>query len=105
MDRQKSQQQLFALVDAMNESLDKQRWRRLPALHQQVMRLFHEYQAQETSVAELQEVKAQLHDAFAALIARRTQRAEVLKMRMGRHLQQQEGALAYSIVSLISEKA
>ncbi|MBL3955962.1 flagellar protein FliT, partial [Bacteroides thetaiotaomicron] len=29
--------QLFALVEAMNEALDKQRWRRLPALHQQVM--------------------------------------------------------------------
>ncbi|EKB2874732.1 TPA: hypothetical protein KEW44_002372 [Escherichia coli] len=32
---EKQRRKLFALVEAMNEALDKQRWRRLPALHQQ----------------------------------------------------------------------
>ncbi|WP_330983777.1 MULTISPECIES: flagellar protein FliT [Enterobacterales] len=105
MNRESSQQQLFALIDAMNDSLDKQRWRRLPALHQQLMRLFHEYEAAETSVDELHRVKKKLHAAFAALIERRTQRAELLKARMDKHQQHQEGVLAYSMVNLISEKA
>lgn len=90
--------QLFALVEAMNEALDKQRWRRLPALHQQVMRQFHDYATAETDAT-------QLCAAFNALIKRREQRAEVLKARMEQHQRHQEGVLAYSIVNLLSEKS
>ncbi|EFN7373222.1 TPA: flagellar protein FliT [Escherichia coli] len=96
---------LFALIDAMNEALDKQRWRRLPALHQQLMRQFHDYAAAETDAQQLGAVKSQLHAAFSALIARREQRADVLKARMELHQQRQEGVLAYSIVNLLSEKS
>ena len=97
--------QLFALVEAMNEALDKQRWRRLPALHQQVMRQFHDYATAETDATQLCTVKAQLCAAFNALIKRREQRAEVLKARMEQHQRHQEGVLAYSIVNLLSEKS
>ncbi|EGI6811327.1 flagellar protein FliT [Escherichia coli] len=101
---EKQRRQLFALVEAMNEALDKQRWRCLPALHQQLMRQFHDYAQAETDVAQLCAVKAQLYAAFNALIKRREQRAEVLKARMERHQRHQEGVLAYSIVNLFSEK-
>ena len=97
MERERQQQQLYALVKEMNEALDRKRWRRLPGLHQQVMRVFHDYAAWETD--------ATLHAAFEVLIARRTQRAEELKARMDQHQQNQEGMLAYSMVNLISEKA
>ncbi|MDU1473473.1 MAG: flagellar protein FliT, partial [Escherichia coli] len=50
---EKQRRQLFALVEAMNEALDKQRWRRLPALHQQLIRQFHDYAAAETDAAQL----------------------------------------------------
>lgn len=105
MDSQSQQQQLFALIDAMNDALDKQRWRRLPSLHQKLMRLFREYEAAETSATELRAVKDRLRLAFAALIERREQRAELLKARMDKHQQQQEGVLAYSMINLISEKS
>ncbi|MCR6676500.1 flagellar protein FliT [Escherichia marmotae] len=101
---EKERRQLFALVTAMNEALDKQRWRRLPVLHQQLMRQFHVYEEAETDAAQLRVVKVQLHAAFSVLIARREQRTEVLKARMERHQQHQEGVLAYSIVNLLSEK-
>ncbi|HFZ8994020.1 TPA: flagellar protein FliT [Citrobacter freundii] len=103
MDRQSSQQQLFALIDAMNDALDRQRWRRLPALQKQLMRVFHEYEAQETSANELNAVKAKLRSAWGALIERRTQRAEWLKAQMDKHQQNQEGVLAYSMVNSFSE--
>ncbi len=80
-------------------------WRRLPGLHQQVMRDFHAYAAWETDAEALREVKSRLLVAFETLIARRTQRAEELKTRMEKHQQNQEGMLAYSMVNLISEKA
>ncbi|HBH9263436.1 TPA: flagellar protein FliT, partial [Escherichia coli] len=83
----------------------KQRWRRLPALHQQVMRQFHDYATAETDATQLCAVKAQLCAAFNALIKRREQRAEVLKARMEQHQRHQEGVLAYSIVNLLSEKS
>lgn len=67
----------------MNEALDKQRWRRLPALHQQLIRQFHDYAAAETDAAQLDAVKA----------------------RMEQHQRHQEGVLAYSIVNLLSEKS
>ncbi|STK08207.1 lateral flagellar chaperone protein (FliT-like) [Escherichia coli] len=82
---EKQRRKLFALVEAMNEALDKQRWRRLPALHQQLIRQFHDYAAAETDAAQLDAVKARLYDAFNALIKRREQRAEVLKARMEQH--------------------
>ena len=99
---EKQRRKLFALVEAMNEALDKQRWRRLPALHQQLIRQFHDYAAAETDAAQLDAVKARLYDAFNALIKRR---AEVLKARMEQHQRHQEGVLAYSIVNLLSEKS
>ena len=105
MEGQSPQQQLFALIDAMHRSLDEQRWRRMPALHQQLMRLFEEYAATETSASELQAVKAQLHAAYTVLIERQTRRAEEQKARMENHQQHQEGVLAYSMVNFISEKA
>lgn len=105
MDRESQQRQLFVLIDAMNEALDKQRWRRLPGLHQQLMRQFRQYEAQETSPEELRRVKEALRTAFAALIERRSQRAALLKARMDKHQQHQEGVLAYSMIHLISEKA
>lgn len=101
---EKQRRKLFALVEAMNEALDKQRWRR-PALHQQLIRQFHDYAAAETDAAQLDAVKARLYDAFNALIKRREQRAEVLKARMEQHQRHQEGVLAYSIVNLLSEKS
>ncbi|ERB39135.1 hypothetical protein G960_00301 [Escherichia coli UMEA 3292-1] len=91
---EKQRRKLFALVEAMNEALDKQRWRRLPALHQQLIRQFHDYAAAETDAAQLDAVKARLYDAFNALIKRREQRAEVLKARMEQHQRHQEGVLA-----------
>ncbi|MBJ9569022.1 flagellar protein FliT [Citrobacter braakii] len=105
MERERQQQQLYALVKEMNEALDRKRWRRLPGLHQQVMRVFYDYAAWETDATALREVKDTLHAAFEVLIARRTQRAEELKARMDQHQQNQEGMLAYSMVNLISEKA
>lgn len=104
-ERLQQQQQLYALVQEMNDALDNKRWRRLPGLHQQVMRVFHDYAAWETDAGALREVKSKMHAAFEALITRRTQRAEELKARMDQHQQNQEGMLAYSIVNLISEKA
>lgn len=105
MERERQQQQLYVLVAAMNEALDQKRWRRLPGLHQQVMRDFHAYAAWETDAEALREVKSRLLIAFEALIERRTQRAEELKACMEKHQQNQEGMLAYSMVNLISEKA
>ncbi|APR30341.1 MULTISPECIES: hypothetical protein [Citrobacter] len=104
-ERLQQQQQLYALVQEMNDALDNKRWRRLPGLHQQVMRVFHDYAAWETDAGALREVKSKMHAAFEALITRRTQRAEELKARMDQHQQNQEGMLAYSMVNLISEKA
>lgn len=104
-ERMQQQQQLYALVQEMNDALDNKRWRRLPGLHQQVMRVFHDYAAWETDAGALREVKSKMHAAFEALITRRTQRAEELKARMDQHQQNQEGMLAYSMVNLISEKA
>lgn len=105
MERERQQQQLYALVAAMNDALDQKRWRRLPGLHQQVMRDFHAYATWETDAEALREVKSKMLVAFEALIERRTQRAEELKARMDKHQQNQEGMLAYSMVNLISEKA
>lgn len=105
MERERQQQQLYALVKEMNDALDQKRWRRLPGLHQQVMRVFHEYEAWETDTSALRKVKDNMLTAFEALITRRTQRAEELKAQMDKHQQNQEGMLAYSMVNLISEKA
>ncbi|WP_213135273.1 flagellar protein FliT [Citrobacter sp. FP75] len=105
MERERQQQQLYALVGEMNEALDQKRWRRLPGLHQQVMKVFHQYAAWETDASALREVKANMLAAFETLIERRTQRAQELKACMDKHQQNLEGVLAYSMVNLISEKA
>lgn len=104
MESQHSQKALYALVDAMNTALDEERWRRLPALHQQLMREFRAYEAAEVSSDELLATKATLHKAFAALIERRTQRADALKASMDNHQKNQEGVLAYSMINTISEQ-
>lgn len=96
--------QLLALIDEMNAALDKQRWRRMPGLHQQVMAVFAEYEAQEGSALQLQQTKKMLHDAFASLIARRESRAALLKERMAEHQTNKEGMLAYSMVNLFTEQ-
>lgn len=105
MESKSRQQELYALVEAMNTALDEQRWRRLPALHQQLMREFRVYEAAEASADELQATKATLHAAFAALIERRTQRADSLQTCMDNHQKHQEGVLAYSMITTISEQA
>lgn len=99
---EKQRRQLFALVEAMNDALDKQRWRRLPAFHQQLMRQFHDYAAAETDAAQLDAVKAQLYGAFNALIKRREQRRSV-EARMEQHQRHQEGVLACSIGGTFGE--
>lgn len=97
-------QQIESLLAAMNESLDKQRWRRLPALRQRLMMLFAQYRDAAPSPDELAQVKARLRDGFAQMIARREARAAQLAARMEKHRQQKEGRLAYSMVNLVAEQ-
>ncbi|MRS15521.1 flagellar protein FliT [Enterobacteriaceae bacterium RIT691] len=96
--------QLFALLDEMNSALDQQRWRRMPGLRQQVMALFKEYEAQETSVQQLQSTRKTLHDGFSSIIARRESRATFLQEQMAEHQTKKEGMLAYSMVNLFTEQ-
>lgn len=103
MERENRQQQLFVLIDTMNEMLDQKRWRRMSALHQQLMRQFYAYEALETDADVLRAVKERLRDAFATLIERRTLRSEELKVKMDKHQKNQEAAIAYSMVNLFSE--
>lgn len=103
MESETLRRQMLALIDAMNEALDKHRWRRMPGLHQQLMKCFKEYEAVETSADALREMKAQLHTAYAHLIDRQNQRAEILKVRMDNLQRNKEGVLAYSMVNLFSE--
>lgn len=97
-------QQIESLLAAMNESLDKQRWRRLPALHRRLMMLFEQYAAEPVSPAELAALKTRLREGFAQMIARRQARAGQLEARMEKHRRQQEGRLAYSMVKLVAEQ-
>lgn len=96
--------QIESLLDAMNENLDKQRWRRLPALHQRLMMLFAQYRDAAPSPDELADLKGRLRDGFAQIIVRRQARAGLLEARMEKHRQQQEGRLAYSMVNLVAEQ-
>lgn len=105
MERANRQQQLWDLIDAMNLALDQGRWQKLPAQHQYLMRLFYEYEAFETDADALRVVKDRLRDAFAALIERRTKRADELKAKVENHNKNQEGMLAYSMVNLFSEQS
>ncbi|WP_435954660.1 flagellar protein FliT [Dryocola sp. BD626] len=98
-------QQLLGLLDAMNEALDKQRWRKMPALHQRLMQVFAQYRAQETSQAALDEMKQTLHNGFQQILERRRQRAALLQNRMASHRDRSEGMLAYSMVNLVSEQS
>jgi len=97
--------QMTGLLAAMHESLDKQRWRRLPALHQRLMALYADYAMAQSNVAQLDAMKATLRRGLGEIIARREARAERLKARMEKHRQQRDGQLAYSMVNLVSEQA
>lgn len=103
MSNDEQRKQLLSLLNAMNEALDKQRWRRLPALHQRLMQVFEEYRTQETSSSALDEMKQILRNGMQQIVKRRTLRASVLEKRMANHLEQKEGILAYSMVNLVSE--
>lgn len=96
--------QITELLAAMNEALDKQRWRRMPALHTRLMTLFNAYCANQPPEDELEVLKARLRQAYSEIIARRTERAALLQARMEKHRQQREGVLAYSLVNLVSEQ-
>lgn len=95
--------QLLGLLQAMHEALDKQRWRRLPALHRRIMQVFEVYRRVEASPAALDEMKQTLRSGFRSIIERRQQRAALLEARMASHRGNQEGMLAYSMIGLVSE--
>jgi len=104
METQTVNEQMDALLNAMDEALNKQRWRRMPALHTRLMALFNAYCASQPPEEELTALKARLRQAYGEIIARRTERAALLKARMEKHRQQREGALAYSLVNILSEQ-
>jgi len=104
MDTQTVNKQIDELLNAMNEALNKQRWRRMPALHTRLMTLFNAWCASQPPEDELNMLKARLRQAYSEIIARRTERAALLKARMEKHRQQREGILAYSLVNLVSEQ-
>lgn len=104
METQTVNAQMDALLNAMHEALNKQRWRRMPALHTRLMVLFNAYCASQPREEELTALKARLRQAYSEIIARRTERAALLKARMEKHRQQREGALAYSLVNILSEQ-
>lgn len=95
---------MTSLLAAMHEALDKQRWRRLPALHQRLMATYGDYVAANPSAAALARVKTTLRAGLGEIIARREARAAQLKARMENHRQQRDGMLAYSMVNLVSEQ-
>lgn len=97
--------QILALLDAMKEALDKQRWRKMPALHRRLMQVFEDYRAVETSRAALDDLKQILRNEYLQIIERRRARAAVLHARMENHRDKKEGMLAYSMVSLVSERS
>lgn len=92
------------LLEAMNDALDKQRWRRMPALHTRLMTLFNAWCASQPPEEELEALKARLRQAYSEIIARRKERAALLQARMKKHRQQREGVLAYSLVNILSEQ-
>lgn len=96
--------QLLHTLQQMHGALDQKRWRRMPALRQQLMTLFDEYRQQETNAAELEKMKRQLRDGLAQLIARREQRAAELEKKMEQHRENKEGVLAYSMMALLTEQ-
>ncbi len=104
METQTVNKQVAELLEAMNEALDKQRWRRMPALHTRLMTLFNAYCATHPPENELETLKAQLRQAYGDIITRRTERAALLQARMEKHRQQREGVLAYSLMNVVSEQ-
>jgi len=96
--------QLLQLLEQMRITFDEKRWRRMPALRQQLMACFDEYQKLETNVAELAKMKCHLRDGFAQLIAQSEQRAAELEHKMAQHRDNQEGVLAYSMMALLTEQ-
>lgn len=105
MDSEALRREMYTLLDAMNEALDKQRWRRLPALRQRTMVLFEQYVQLTPPEAELAELKSRLREGFEGLIERQRLRAGVLQQRMEKLRQGKEGMLAYSMVNLLSEQS
>lgn len=105
METQTVNKQISELLEAMNEALDKQRWRRMPALHTRLMTLFNAWCASQPPQDELEALKARLRQAYDEIIARRSERAALLQARMEKHRQQREGVLAYSLVNILSEQA
>ncbi|WP_312816166.1 flagellar protein FliT [Atlantibacter subterraneus] len=97
--------QLLETLQQMHQTLDQQRWRRMPALRQQVMTLFERYCLLETQAAELAETKRLLRDGFGQLLARRQQRAAELEKKMAQHRENKEGVLAYSMMALLTEQS
>ena len=104
METQTVNKQVAELLEAMNEALDKQRWRRMPALHTRLMTLFNAWCASQPPEAELEALKARLRQAYGEIIARRSERAALLQARMEKHRQQREGVLAYSLINIVSEQ-
>lgn len=105
MDREALRREMYTLLDEMNEALDKQRWRRLPALHQRIMMLFNQYVQLTPPEAELTDIKSRLREGFEGLIERRRLRAGVLQQRMEKLRNGKEGMLAYSLINLLSEQS
>lgn len=97
--------QLLLTLQQMHCALDEKRWRRMPALRQQLMALFEQYRTVETREAELAEMKRVLREGFGQLIARREQRAAELEKKMEQHRDNKEGVLAYSMMALLMEQA
>ncbi|MCR4456412.1 flagellar protein FliT [Pseudescherichia sp. L3] len=96
--------QIDELLSAMDEALNKQRWRRMPALHTRLMTLFNAYCESQPPQDELEALKARLRQAYGDIIARRTERVALLQTRMEKHRQQREGVLAYSLMNTVSEQ-
>lgn len=98
-------EQLLHTLQQMHDMLDENRWRRMPALRQQLMVLFEQYRQMETNDAALADVKQTLRDGFTQLIARREQRVDELSKKMEQHRDNKEGVLAYSMMALLTEQA
>lgn len=97
--------QLLHTLQQMHSMLDENRWRRMPALRQQLMALFEQYRQLETNEVALAEVKQILREGFEQLIARCEQRVDELSKKMEQHRDNKEGVLAYSMMALLTEQA
>lgn len=103
MELQALESEMVKLLGCMHDALDKQRWRRMPALHQRLMLLFTRYCEAGPDAAALSALKATLHKGYSEIVARRQARMALLQAQMETHRQTRDGMLAYSMVSLFSE--